>query len=74
MTTTLKNIVKELEKIQNYLWKNSSSKIKHKSLCYDNKAGGLKTVDIPYKITALQCPWNNSFIKWKLIWLYLIEK
>ena len=53
MTTTLKNIVKELEKIQNYLWKNSSSKIKHKSLCYDYKAGGLKTVDIPYKITAL---------------------
>ena len=49
-----KNIVKELEKIQkNYLWKNSISKIEHKSLCYDYKAGGLKTVDIPYKITAL---------------------
>ena len=56
MTTTLKNIIKELEKIQNYLWKNSSSKIKHKSLCYDYNAGGLKTVTFHTKLKLFNAP------------------
>ena len=43
------------------------------------KAGGLKNVDITNKIITLQCSWirrpyGNSFHKWKLIPLYLIEK
>ena len=54
-------------------------KINHETLCNDYKAGGLKNVDIPNKIIALQCSWirrlyNNSFHEWKLIPLYLIEK
>ena len=58
---------------------NSSPKIKHETLCNDYKAGGLKNVDIPSKIIALQCSWirrlyDNSFHEWKLIPLYLIEK
>ena len=75
-----KHIINELEKIQKaFLWKNSTPKIKHETLCNDYKAGGLKNVDIPNKIIALQCSWirrlyNNSFHEWKLIPLYLIEK
>ena len=58
---------------------NSSPKIKHKTLCSDSKAGGLKNVDIPNKIIALQSSWirrlyDNSFHEWKLFPLYLIEK
>ena len=58
---------------------NSSPKIKHKTLCSESKAGGLKNVDIPNKIIALQSSWirrlyDNSFHEWKLIPLYLIEK
>ena len=56
-----------------------SPKIKHETLCNNHKAGGLKIVDIPSKIIALQCSWirrlnDNSFYEWKLIPLYLIEK
>ena len=69
----------ELEKIQkDFLWKNSTFKIKHETLFNDYKAGGLKNVDILNKITALQGSWirtphNNCFIKWKLILLYLLK-
>ena len=50
-----------------------------KLFCNDYKAVGLKNVDIPSKIIALQCSWirrlyDNSFHEWKLIPLYLIEK
>ena len=43
------------------------------------KTRGLKNVDIPRKIIALQCSWirrlyDDSFHEWKLIPLYLIEK
>ena len=75
-----KHVINELEKIQKaFLWKNSTPKIKHETLCNDYEAEGLKTVDIPNKIIALQCSWtrrlyNNSFHEWKLIPLYLIEK
>ena len=54
--TVPKRILNELEKIQkNFLWENSTPKIKHKTLCNDYEAGGLKNVDIPNKIIALQC-------------------
>ena len=40
-------VVTELEKIQkSFLWENSTSKIKHDTLCNDYKYGGLKNVDI----------------------------
>ena len=78
--TVPKHIINELEKIQKaFLWKNFTPKIKHKTLCNHYKVGGLKNVDIPNKIIALQCSWmrtlfNNSLYEWKLILLYLIEK
>ena len=51
-------VAKELEKKQNsFLWKNFASKIKHERACKDYKEGGLKTVDISYKIVSLQCSW-----------------
>ena len=59
--------------------KNSAPKIKHETLCNNYKAVGLKNVDIPNKIIALQCSWirriyDKSFHEWKLIPLYVIEK
>ena len=83
ITTVPKYVVNKFEKIQsNFLWNNSPPKIKHETLCNDYKAGGLKDVDIPNKIVALQCSWirrlsddyDDSFHEWKLILLYLIEK
>ena len=61
------------------LWNNSTPKIKHQTLCNDYKAGGLKNVNIPNKIIALQCYWirrlyDDSFHEWKLTPLYLNEK
>lgn len=43
------------------------------------KKGGLKDVDIFYKIVSLQCLWINMLFEnnlhdWKVILLYLIEK
>ena len=62
-----------------FLWNKSSPKIKHETLCKDYKAGGLKNVDIPNKVIAVQCSWirrlyDDSFHKLKLIPPYLIEK
>ena len=58
IATVPKHIINELEKIQKaFLWKNSTPKIKHETLCNDYKAGGLKNVDIPNKIIAFQCSW-----------------
>ena len=43
-------VVTKLQKIQKkFLWENSTSKIKHDTLCNDYKDGGLKKVDIPKK-------------------------
>ena len=67
IATVPKHIINELEKIQKaFLWKNSTPKIKHETLCNDYKAGGLKNFDIPNKIIVLQCSWirrlyDNSF-------------
>ena len=73
-------VVTELEKIQkSFLWENSTSKIKHDTLCNDYKYGGLKNVDIRKKIISLQCSWikrlyDDSFHEWKIITLHLISK
>ena len=79
ITTVLKQIFNEPKKIQKAFFLNNSPKIKHETLCNDYKAGGLKNVDIPNKIIALQCSWirriyDNSFHEWNLISQYLIEK
>ena len=70
----------KLQKIQKAVfWNNSTPKIKHKTLFNNYKAAGLKNVDIPNKIIAVQCSWmrrlyDNSFLEWKLIPLYFVEK
>ena len=67
IATVQKHIINELEKKQKaFLRKNSTPKIKLENLFKDYKAGGLKNVDIPNKIIALQCSWirrlyDNSF-------------
>ena len=51
-----RHIVNKLEKIQKaFLWKNSSPKIKHETLCNEYKGGGLKNIDILNKIISLKC-------------------
>ena len=71
-------MVKELDKIQkSSLWKNSTPKIKHETICKDYKVGGLKNVDILCKIVSLQSSWvrrlyDDYFHEWKLIPLHLI--
>ena len=71
ITTVPKHIINELEKIQKaFLWKNSTSKIEHETLCNDYRAGGLKNVNIPNKIIALQCSCVrriSSKIFWQVI-------
>ena len=47
-------VVTELEKIQkSFLWENSTSKIKHDTLCNNYKDGGLKNVDIRKKVFSV---------------------
>ena len=80
ITAFPKYAVNELEKIQkDFLWNNSTPKIKHETLGNDYIAGGLKNVDISSKIIALQCSWirrlyDDSCHEWKLIPLYLTEE
>ena len=71
-------MIKVLEKIQKaFLWKDSTSKIRHETTCKDYKDGGLKNVDISCKIVNLQYSWigrlyGNYFYEWKLVPLYLM--
>ena len=58
ITPVPRHIVNELKRIQTaFLWKSSSPKIKHKTLCNDYKGGGLKNIDILNKMLSLQCSW-----------------
>ena len=71
-------VVKELETMQkSFLWKDSTPKIRNETTCKYYKDGGLKNVDISYKIVSLQCSWirklyDNNFHECKLIPLHLI--
>ena len=79
ITPAPRHIVNELERIQKaILWKNSSPKIKHETVCNDYKGEGLKHFDILNEIISLQCLWirklyEHSSHKWKLIPLFLIK-
>ena len=60
-----------------FLWKDSTPKIRHETICNDYKDDGLSNVDISYKIVSLQCSWirrlyNNYFHECKVIPLHLI--
>ena len=71
--TQLNKILKE------FIWNHKKVKIKEKTLISNFDQGGLKDVDIPSKITSLQCSWvkrlfDKNFHEWKIIALFLIEK
>ena len=72
------NTITQLEKIQKqFIWKNGNSKLKHTTLCNEYEQGGLKNVDIFFKITSLKCSWvkrlYDSFHAWEVIPLFLIK-
>ena len=51
ITTTIQRIQRE------FLWNSSNVKIKHETISNDFQNGGLENVDIPSKISSLQCCW-----------------
>ena len=54
--TTPNSIIQELNKIQKeFIRKTHNPKIKHDTLCKNYENGGLKNVDIMYKVEGLQC-------------------
>ena len=53
--------------------------IRQEALCKDYENGGLKNVDIIFKIICLQCSWikrlyDSSTYDWKLITLHIITQ
>ena len=74
------SVIFELDKIKkHFIWKNDSPKIKQDTLCKDYENGGLKDVDITFKIISLQCSWvkrlyDNSIHDWKIIPLHIITQ
>ena len=80
LTNLPNNIVEELIKIQkNFLWNFTAFKTKHSTTRVDYQNGGLKNVDVFFKIISLQCSWfrrlfDNSFHQWKVIPLLFINK
>ena len=73
-------IVEEIMKIQkNLLWDFTVPKMKHSATRMDYQNGGLRNVDVLFKIISLQCSWfrwlfDNSFHQWKVIPLFFINK
>ena len=48
--------IAQLEKTQKqFIWKNGNPVLKHTTLCNEYEQGGLKNVDIFFKIASLQC-------------------
>ena len=72
------SIIQELNKIQKeFILKTRNPKIKHDTLCKNDENGGLKNVDIMYKVVSLQCSWikrlyDNNSHNWKVIPLLMI--
>ena len=51
-------VIDELKAIQNrFIWKHSTTKIKHSTLIADYENGGIRNVDIPTKLEALKLTW-----------------
>ena len=73
-------VILELDKLnKHFIQKNGNPKIKQHTLCkvYDN--GGLKNVNITFKITSLQCTWikrlyDSCIHDWKLMTLHIITQ
>ena len=55
---TPNSIILELDKIKkHFIWQNGNPKIKQGTPCKDYENGGLKNVDLTFKIISLQCSW-----------------
>ena len=73
-------ILKTLKKIQNdFLWNGKRAKLKHQTLCNSYEMGGLQSVDIDFKIKALQLSWIKRLFdenehQWKIIPRFFIKK
>ena len=73
-------IVDQLNKIQkDFIWNRKHPKIRHSTLCNTYENGGLKSVDIPNKLTSLQCSWIKRLYDttahcWKIIPAFFIKK
>ena len=73
-------IADQLELCQKqFLWDGKRAKIKHKTLIGPYEKGGLKSVNIDSKVSALQLYWikrlyDNNTHPWKLIPKYLFKK
>ena len=71
VTNVPQAIIDQLNKIQkDFIWNQKHPKIRHSTLCNTFKNGGLKSVDIRKKLTALQCSWikklyNTATHCWK---------
>ena len=58
MKTIQNSIIQELNKIQQeFIWKTRNPQIIHDTLRKNYENGGLKNVDIMYKVVSLQCSW-----------------
>ena len=56
LTVISNHIIDELIKVQiNFIWKNTTAKIKHKTLALDHKKDGLKCIDVTLKIITVKC-------------------
>ena len=72
VTTTIQRIQRE------FLWNFSNVKIKHETNCNDFQNGGLKSMDLPSKISSLQFSWvkklnDQNSHDWKLFPMHFIN-
>ena len=67
----LQDIIQEIQRTQeNFTWRHTRLKIQHKIFKINYKNGGLKNVDIFFKIAGL---FYESFYEWKMMQLQFIE-
>ena len=80
LTVIPNHITDEVTKIEkNFIWDDSSPKIKHETLRMEFKAVGLKYVDIRFHFVSLQYSWvknlyDGCFHEQKIILLHLFSK
>ena len=79
MKTIQNSIIQELNKIQQeFIWKTRNPQIIHDTLRKNYENGGLKNVDIMYKVVSLQCSWikrlYDNLQNWKVIPLHMITQ
>ena len=80
LTLIPNSVLEELKQIRKtFPWGNKRAKIKHDTLYNNFTEGGLRSVDIKHKISALKCSriqrlYNENFDEWKLTPLRYIHK